>query len=83
MVCLAQLNREVENRGGDGKPKLSDLRGSGEIEQEADEVILLHPHPPSPSDPAMQIIEALIEKQRNGPKAAVSMTYRRPFTRFE
>lgn len=82
VVCLAQLNREVEGRG-DGKPKLSDLRDSGEIEQEADIVLMLHPHPPNPADPTRQQIDVLVEKQRNGPKSAVTLDYRRPFTRFE
>ncbi len=41
IVLLAQLNRESEKRG-DGKPKLSDLRDSGAIEQDADVVVLLH-----------------------------------------
>lgn len=82
VVCLAQLNRQVESRG-DGKPKLSDLRDSGEIEQEADNVILLHPHEPSAYDPSTQVVDVLIEKQRNGPTACISLTYRRPFTRFE
>lgn len=82
VICLAQLNREVEGRG-DGKPKLSDLRDSGEIEQEADIVMLLHPHQPNPSDPTTQQIDVLVEKQRNGPKSAVTLDYRRPYTRFE
>lgn len=82
VVCLAQLNREVEGRG-DGRPKLSDLRDSGEIEQEADVVMLLHPHPPNPTQPSRQTIDVLVEKQRNGPKSAVTLDYRRPFTRFE
>ena len=82
VICLAQLNREVEGRG-DGKPKLSDLRDSGEIEQEADIVMLLHPHQPNPADPTTQQIDVLVEKQRNGPKSAVTLDYRRPFTRFE
>jgi replicative DNA helicase len=82
VICLAQLNREVEGRG-DGRPKLSDLRDSGEIEQEADVVMLLHPHPPTPGEPGRQQIDVLVEKQRNGPKSTVSLDYRRPFTRFE
>ncbi|MDD4510459.1 MAG: DnaB-like helicase C-terminal domain-containing protein, partial [Oscillospiraceae bacterium] len=41
VLCLAQLNRETEGRTG-GKPRLSDLRDSGAIEQDADGVLLLH-----------------------------------------
>jgi replicative DNA helicase len=76
------LNRGVEGRG-DGKPRLSDLRDSGEIEQEADVVLMLHPHERNPSDPTLQQIDVLIEKQRNGPTSLVTLDYRRPATRFE
>lgn len=82
VICLAQLNRKPAERN-DGRPKLSDLRDSGEIEQEADVVMLLHPQPPHPSEPGKQVVEVLVEKQRNGPKSTVSLDYRRPFTRFE
>jgi replicative DNA helicase len=82
VVCLAQLNREVTTRN-DGKPRLSDLRDSGEIEQEADCVILLHAHPMDEQNTSVQQIDLLVEKQRNGPTSCASMTYRRPYTRFE
>ena len=42
VVSAAQLNREVENRGKDSKPQLSDLRDSGSIEQDADVVLMIH-----------------------------------------
>lgn len=42
LLCLSQLSRAVETRGGDKRPQLSDLRESGSIEQEADKVIFLH-----------------------------------------
>lgn len=42
VILLAQLNRQVENRGGDHKPKLSDLKETGEIEEDADLVIFIH-----------------------------------------
>lgn len=82
VLCLAQLNRDVEGRP-DARPRLSDLRDSGEIEQEADVVLLLHPHPKSAVDPSRQTIDVLVEKQRNGPIQPVALEYIRPFTRFE
>lgn len=86
VVCLAQLNREVERRG-DGKPQLSDLRDSGEIEQHADDVFLLWPQDiptqPDGTHAPVQEIRLCIEKQRNGPKGIVSLNYVRRFVRFE
>lgn len=41
-LCVSQLSRSVETRGGDKKPQLSDLRDSGSLEQDADKVILLY-----------------------------------------
>ncbi len=72
IFCLAQLNRGVENRGGDRRPQLSDLRDSGEIEQDADAVIFLYR--PEYYDFAetesgqstANMVEAIIEKNRNG-----------------
>lgn len=81
IVLLCQLNREVESRPG-GKPRLSDLRDSGEIEQDADAVLMLHP---DEFDPAArrQRVTVLVAKNRNGPRADVALDYARPFTRFE
>ena len=66
IVALAQLNREVETRGG--KPKLTDLRDSGGIEQDADAVYFIHrkmdPDPASGEDGT--IAELILAKNRNG-----------------
>lgn len=82
IICLAQLNRGNVKRT-DPKPMLSDLRDSGEIEQEADCVLLLHPEP---SDgefrSTRETITVLVEKQRNGPTGEVKLEYVRPFTEF-
>jgi replicative DNA helicase len=77
VVVLAQLNREVEGRV-DREPKLSDLRESGDLEQDADVVLLLH-------RPAQQpgVIKVNVAKNRNGPTGSVKLTWRPEFTRFE
>lgn len=84
IICLAQLNRENENRPG-GRPRLSDFRESGNLEQDADVAILLWPEAfDADRDPAaVQKIRLCIDKQRNGPKTIVDLDYRRAVTRFE
>lgn len=79
VLCLAQLNREVESRGG--APRLSDLRDSGEIEQDADVVMFLHRLTSDRSLPVHDI-DLIIEKQRNGPIGTVELSYSRSHTRF-
>ena len=79
VLALAQLNREVEGRTS-GRPKLSDLRGSGSLEQDADVVMLLHK---GQSQGTVDIINVLVEKQRNGPVGDVPLAFCRPFVRFE
>lgn len=82
VVCLCQLNREVENRNG-GKPRLSDLRESGEIEQHADAVVLLHTPAGQPDEQSVWQIDAVVAKNRNGPVSDVPLAYKRPLMRFE
>jgi replicative DNA helicase len=65
VIALAQLNRGVE--GEKRKPNLSDLRDSGEIEQDADIVAMLHRTKQSDSNNPTSIIEVLVRKNRNGP----------------
>lgn len=81
VVCLAQLNRDVEAAGQDGEPQLSHLRDSGEIEQDADVVMFLRRLQSDPSLPTHDV-DLKVAKQRNGPTGVVSLTYQRPFTRF-
>ena len=64
VVALSQLSRAVESRGG--KPRLSDLRDSGSIEQDADVVIFLHKDRNEDGVGRTQITDILIEKHRNG-----------------
>jgi replicative DNA helicase len=90
IVVLAQLNRELE-REKNRKPRLSDLRESGSIEQDADLVCLLYKPSsgeedeaaPPPGDEEAQPVNLLIAKQRNGPTGDVNLTFLKSFTRFE
>jgi replicative DNA helicase len=87
IIVVAQLNRQPELRGG-GKPRLSDLRESGSIEQDADLVgLLVRPEYYETDDEAKQelsgVAELIIAKQRNGPTGEVPLTFLKQFTRFE
>ncbi len=94
IIVLAQLNRNPESRVGSrddgkgGKPRLSDLRESGSIEQDADVVGLLWRQQYYAADEeakkeAEGIAELLIAKQRNGPTGEIPLTFLSEFTRFE
>ena len=90
IIVLAQLNRNPENRTGDskGRPRLSDLRESGSIEQDADLVgLLVREEYYADSDEEKQESEGkatlIIAKQRNGPVGDVPLTFIKEFTRFE
>ena len=82
VIALSQLNRAVENRE-DRKPRLSDLRESGAIEQDADLVLMLHrPEVLRPERPARHR-RADLAKNRNGPIGTVKLTFLKNITRFE
>lgn len=83
VVCLCQLNRQVENRPGGSKPRLADLRESGEIEAHADAVVLLSPQPGQADENEVWLIDATVAKNRHGPVGEVTLAYRRPCVRFE
>ena len=90
IVVLAQLNRNPEQRTGDskGRPRLSDLRESGTIEQDADVVgLLVREIYYADTDEAKAEAEGkatlIIAKQRNGPTDDVPLTFLKEFTRFE
>jgi len=75
IIALAQLNRNVENRQ-DKRPTLSDLRDSGEIEQDADIVLMLHREQLYSAAPEwIGLVEILVRKQRNGPIGEVLLSY--------
>ena len=82
VIALAQVNRSSEDRQ-DHKPRLSDLRESGAIEQDADTVMMLHR--PELHEPGQHqgIIEVILSKQRNGPTGEVTLTFIKQYMRFE
>jgi replicative DNA helicase len=86
VVVLSQLNRSPEGREGH-RPRMSDLRESGSIEQDADVVMLLHRedyyHRGDSEYEENHSAEIIIAKQRNGPTGTVNLTFRDKCTRFE
>lgn len=88
MIALSQLSREVEKRGTDKRPQLSDLRESGAIEQDADIVAFLY----RPEVYNLEVTEdgrstrgmgeVIIGKQRNGPIGRVEVAFEGHFARF-
>lgn len=82
VIALAQVNRASEERQ-DHKPRLSDLRESGSIEQDADTVLLLHRPGKFDGGGEDNILEVLIAKQRNGPTGEVTLAYLKQYMRYE
>ncbi len=74
IIALAQLNRASESRA-DKRPQLSDLRDSGEIEQDADAVLLLHPA-------GEGVLECNLAKHRQGPTGVFWLDFDAPTMRF-
>jgi replicative DNA helicase len=85
VVALSQLSRASEQRGGERKPILSDLRDSGAIEQDADVVIFIHrPEYYDKEDETKRgIAEIMLAKHRNGPTGDITLRFSREFTRFD
>lgn len=74
VIALSQLSRAVESRGG--RPRLSDLRDSGSIEQDADVVMFIHREDKYGEDTEKKnIVQILIEKHRNGPTGIVELFF--------
>lgn len=88
VVALSQLSRAVEQRGGDKRPVLSDLRDSGSIEQDADVVMFIYREAQYQKDSEedaeiSNIAEILIRKQRNGPTGKIELTFIPELAKFE
>ncbi len=85
VVCLSQLNRSAEQREGH-RPRMSDLRESGSIEQDADVVMMLHRedyfHKGEEDYVDNNQAEVILTKQRNGPTGTVKLAFHGPTTRF-
>jgi replicative DNA helicase len=81
VVALSQLSRAATSERSE-RPRLSHLRESGAIEQDADLVLLLHRNEDAPPEEA-NVTEVIIAKQRNGPTDTVKLTFRKERLRFE
>ena len=78
VLALSQLNRGMEQQNRE--PRLSDLRESGSIEQDADAVLLMHR--PDATDEEAEEVQVALRKNRNGPHAEVTLLFDKPFGRF-
>jgi len=78
VLAVSQLSRAVEQRGGEKRPQLSDLRDSGSIEQDADVVLFLY----RPDEEDRENSRLIIAKHRNGPTGEIDMYFRADRTKF-
>jgi replicative DNA helicase len=81
VIALSQLSREAEKDEG-GTPKLSHLRESGAIEQDADVVMMLSRPGPAEQEGRENVIKLTIAKQRNGPTGVVELLFEKNIQRF-
>jgi len=86
VLCVAQLNRQAEDAKS-RRPRLSHLRESGAIEQDADVVMFVHReeyfHHGDEKDQYEGQAELIIAKQRNGPVGTIELRWEKEFTRFQ
>jgi replicative DNA helicase len=83
VIAVSQLSRAVEQRGGDKRPILSDLRESGAIEQDSDLVMFIYReeyYQPESERPGEA--DLIISKHRNGPVGDVVLTFQKQYPKF-
>jgi len=84
VISISQLSRAPEQRGGDRRPQLSDLRESGAIEQDADLVMFIYREEVyKPTEENRGRAQIIIAKQRNGPIGTIDVAFLREYTKFE
>ena len=83
VLVASQLSRATEQRGDKSKPRLSDLRESGSIEQDADMVMLIYRKGYYDKDSGDKTAEIDIAKQRNGPTGEFTLIFNGEYTRFD
>ena len=84
VIALSQLSRAPEQRGGDHRPQLSDLRESGAIEQDADVVLFIFREEVyKPTEENRGVAQISIGKQRNGPIGTIDLAFLKEYTKFE
>ncbi len=84
VIALAQLNRDLEKRGkNDHRPQMSDIRDSGQIEQDADVILFLYRDEVYNEDSEKKgIAEVNVAKQRNGPTGTIELVWLDSLTKF-
>ncbi len=82
VIVLSQLNRQMELRGKDARPQLSDLRESGAIENHADLIMFIH-RPRDEEGHWGKEGEIILAKQRNGPTGNIDIVFVKEYARFE